>query len=100
MSWRYFEEKLHICAIFKELRNRRSYRVSSAYQEYDIRKRESTNTVLASSLSGKHTLFNLLEFDWAGGFSQSNNLTPLKDRFQFRELGAFNVNDESDYSNR
>lgn len=79
------------------LRNRRSYKVGSAYQEYDIRKTESTNTVLASSLSGKHTFFNILEFDWAGGFSQSNNMKPLEDRFQFRELGAFNVNDESDY---
>ncbi len=81
----------------EDLRRRRSYSVSSGYQNYDIRKRESTNSVLTTGLSGKLKLFNYLETDFSASYSVSQNDRPLNESFSFREVGAFNSNDESDY---
>jgi len=80
-----------------ELRRRRSYKVASSYQEYDIRKRESTNTVLTTNLSGKLNLFNFLDVNFSGGYSATSNYRPVVERFQFRELGAFEANTEKSY---
>ncbi len=81
----------------EEIRRRRRYRVGSAYQEHDLRERHSANLVLSNRLSGKHRLFNLLELDWAGSYSLSRNNKPFVSTMSFRELGAFNVNDEATY---
>jgi TonB-dependent receptor len=80
-----------------ETRWRRSFSASSSYQNYDVQKRESQNDVLTSSLGGKFKLFNLLDLDFSAGYSRSQNNRPLVERFQFREQGAFNANDESSY---
>ncbi|MCF8380771.1 MAG: TonB-dependent receptor [Bacteroidales bacterium] len=80
-----------------ETRWRRNYSASSSYQNYDVRKRESTNNVLTSSLGGQFKLLNLFDLDFSAGYSSSSNQRPLVERFQFRELGAFNANDETSY---
>ncbi len=80
-----------------DVRWRRRYRVSAAYQEHDIRERHSTNMVLSNRLSGEHRLFNRLEFDWAGSYAISTNERPFGNDFRFRELGAFNVGSERTY---
>ncbi len=80
-----------------ETRWRRIFDASGSYQKYDIRKRESTNNVLTSNFSGKFTLFNLIDLDFSAGYSRSQNERPLVETFQFRELGAFNPNDETSY---
>ncbi len=78
----------------EDLRRRRRYRVEEAYQEHDIRERESTNLVLSNRLSGEHRFFNRLEADWAGSWSFTRNDRPFVSDFRFRELGAFNPNPE------
>jgi TonB-dependent receptor len=81
----------------ENIRWRRRYRVSAAYQEHDIREYHSTNMVLSNRLSGEHRLFNRLEFDWAGSYSLSTNERPFGNDFRFRELGAYNVGSELTY---
>ncbi|MGW8317554.1 MAG: carboxypeptidase-like regulatory domain-containing protein, partial [Bacteroidales bacterium] len=81
----------------EQIRRRRRYRVSSAYQEYDFRERHSTNMVLSNRLGGEHRFFNRLEFDWAGSYSFTTNERPGDSDFRFRELGAFNVGPELTY---
>jgi len=81
----------------EELRRRRRYRVSAAYQEYGLREREGVNLVLSNRLSGEHTLFNRLEVDWSGSYSYSSNQKPFIQTIRFRELGAFNVGPEKTY---
>jgi TonB-dependent receptor len=81
----------------EQVRWRRRYRVSAAYQEHDIREYHSTNMVLSNRLSGEHRFFNRLEFDWAGSYSISTNERPFGNDFRFRELGAFNVGSELSY---
>jgi TonB-dependent receptor len=81
----------------EELRRRRRYRVSAAYQEHDIRERQSTNMVFSNRLSGQHRFFNRLEFDWSGSYSFSSNKKPFVSDFRFRELGAFNAGSELTY---
>lgn len=80
-----------------DIRWRRRYRVDASYQEHDIRERESTNLVLSNRLSGKHTFFDRLEFDWAASYSLSQNKNPNVNTLRFRELSAFNRNDELTY---
>jgi len=80
-----------------ELRYRRAYSLGSSYQQYYVRKRESTNTVITSSLGGKFLIANYLELDFSGALSRSANQRPLVEQFQFRELGAFDANDASSY---
>lgn len=76
---------------------RRSYSVESAYQNYDLTRKESNNSVFISNLTGKFKLFNYADFDFSANFSNSKNITPLEERFVFRETGAFNPSSESDF---
>jgi TonB-dependent receptor len=76
---------------------RRSYSVNSGYQNHDIQRKESYNAVILSNLSGKFKLFNYAELDFSANFSNSNNITPLEERFQFRETGAYEPTDESSF---
>jgi TonB-dependent receptor len=76
------------------IRRRRRYRVDAAYQEYDLRDRESRNIVLTNRLSGIHHFFNQLTFDWAASYSATQNDRPFEHTMRFREIGAFNNNPE------
>jgi len=80
-----------------EIRYRRNYNLGSSYQQYYVRKRESTNTVFTSSLGGEFLIANYLEVDFSAALSRSANRRPLVEQFQFRELGAFDANDASSY---
>ncbi|HER08706.1 MAG TPA: TonB-dependent receptor [Bacteroides sp.] len=80
-----------------ELRYRRNYSLGTSYQQYYVRKRESTNTVITSSLGGRFLLWNYLDLDFSAALSRSANRRPLQEQFQFRELGAFDANDASSY---
>ncbi len=81
----------------EEIRRRRRYRVDASYQEHDFRERHSDNLVVSNRLSGKHLLFERLELDWAGSYSFSRNKKPFVSTMRFRELGAFNLNDEGSF---
>jgi TonB-dependent receptor len=81
----------------EDIRRRRRYRVSAAYQEHDFRERHSTNMVISNRLSGEHRFFSRLEFTWSGSYSLSRNQKPYVIDFRFRELGAFNVGPERTY---
>jgi len=82
-----------------DIRRRRRYRVSSAYQEYDLRERESRNVVFTNRLSGIHHLFNQTTIDWAVSYATTTNKRPFDHRMRFREIGAFNVNPERTLNN-
>lgn len=74
-----------------DLRRRRRYRLSAAYQEYEIRTREINTLLSSNSLSGNHTLGILnAELTWRGSFSYTNRQMPYSHRATFRELGAYN----------
>ncbi|MEZ4826501.1 MAG: TonB-dependent receptor [Bacteroidia bacterium] len=70
-----------------ELRYRRRYRVTNAYQEFDVLKRNSSTLLLSNSLSGKHH-FGSLDFTWQGSVSSSDQNTPYALSGRFRELSA------------
>ena len=76
---------------------RRSYSVESGYQNYDVRRRESNNSVITSNLSGKFKLFNYADLDFSGNFAYSSNTRPLEERFVFRETGAYEPSEESNF---
>ena len=80
-----------------ELRYRRRYRIGENYQEFDVRQRERHITLLASNLSGKHTMGNF-EIDWRSSFSFSDQETPRELSARFRETAAINatIEDERD----
>lgn len=73
-----------------DVRRRRRYRISAAYQEYNARTREINTLLSSNSLSGNHKLgiFNL-ELDWRTSLSYSHQETPYSHQVTFRELGAF-----------
>ena len=81
-----------------EMRRRRRYRVSDAYQEYDFRERRSSNSVFSSRLSGKQTFLKIVQFDWAASYSQTRNEKPFISTMRFREIGAFAGNDEASFN--
>jgi TonB-dependent receptor len=76
---------------------RRSYSVESGYQNHDLLRKESYSSVFLSNLSGRFKLFNYAELDFSANFSNSNNITPLEERFVFRETGAYEPTDESSF---
>ncbi len=80
-----------------EVRQRRRYRVSDSYQEYEFRERHSENLVLSNRLGGKHLLFNKLELDWSGSYSLTRNERPYVSTIRFREIGAYNLSPELTY---
>jgi TonB-dependent receptor len=80
-----------------DIRRRRRYRVDAAYQEYDLRDRESRNIVFTNRLSGIHQLFNQITLDWAASYSTTTNFRPFSHTMRFREIGAFNVNPERSF---
>ncbi len=81
----------------EEIRQRRRYRVSASYQEYDLRETHSENMVLSNRLKGKHLFFDRLELDWSGSYSLSRNERPYVSTMRFREIGAYNLSSESTY---
>ncbi|MEZ4775760.1 MAG: TonB-dependent receptor [Bacteroidia bacterium] len=73
----------------EELRYRRRYRVTNAYQEFDVRERNGNTLLLSNSLTGKHH-FGKLDFTWQGSLSSSDQNTPYSLSGRFRELSAIN----------
>jgi len=76
---------------------RRSYAVENGYQNHDIRRIESNNSVIMGNLAGKFKLFNYADLDFSANFSNSHSTRPLEERFVFRETGAFEPTDESSF---
>ncbi|MEZ4852184.1 MAG: TonB-dependent receptor [Bacteroidia bacterium] len=74
----------------EEFRRRRRYRISAAYQEYDVRTREINTFLSSNSLSGTHNLgFLNLELSWRASLSLTDQDRPYTHEARFRELAAF-----------
>jgi TonB-dependent receptor len=73
-----------------ELRWRRRFRPGNAYQEYDVRERETNINLWSSSLSGEHR-FGKWELKWRGSYSITGQETPFSLAMRFRETGALNA---------
>ncbi len=73
-----------------EIQRRRRYRVGSAYQEHEARRREVNTLLSSTSLSGEHN-FGFLNstLQWRTSASLTHLRTPFSHRSRFRELGAF-----------
>lgn len=72
-----------------ELRFRRRFRPSNAYQEYDFRERRTHTNLLSNSLSGEHHLgaWSIL---WRGSYAVSRQEMPFSLGVRFRETAGLN----------
>ena len=73
-----------------DFRRRRRYRLSAAYQEYDVRTREINTFLSSNSLSGTHNLGLLnMELSWRASLSFTDQQRPYVHQARFRELAGF-----------
>jgi TonB-dependent receptor len=67
---------------------RKRYRVGSSWVDYDMTVREQTTRLLTTSLKGEHK-FDLMEIDWQGSYSNSQQDVPYSHYARFEEVGAY-----------
>jgi len=71
-----------------ELRRRRRYRAEAAYQEYDIRERETNIDLFSNTINGDHRLGKRLNLKWLGAYAATRQRTPYELNMRFREVSA------------
>ncbi len=70
-----------------ELRRRKRYQIANARTQYEIRQSNIDQQLLSTSLEGHHNL-GILQVDWHGAYSESDQNTPNEYNNIFQELSS------------